>query len=122
MTYGDGAEVALATLDVQTGAVVRLATDFTNHRSVAPVPAANALAVLAGSPAKPAAVLAVPLGAAPAQVLKVARPATIDAGYISVPRTIEYPTTGGLTAFGYFYAPRNRDFVGPGNRSLPFGL
>ena len=30
---------------------------------------------------------------------------------------IEFPTTGGRTAFGNFYAPTNRDFAGPGGRA-----
>jgi len=72
------------------------------------------LAVIAGSPAKPAAVIAVPVAGGSVRVLRESRPATIDPGYISVPRAIEFPTTGNRTAFGYFYPPRNRDFAAPG--------
>jgi dipeptidyl aminopeptidase/acylaminoacyl peptidase len=32
---------------------------------------------------------------------------------VSVPRSIEYPTEGGLTAHAHFYAPASRDHVGP---------
>jgi dipeptidyl aminopeptidase/acylaminoacyl peptidase len=35
-----------------------------------------------------------------------------------VPRHVEFPTTGGRTAYGLFYPPRNRSFAGPPG-SLP---
>ena len=76
------------------------------------------VAVIAGSPAKPTAVLSVPLAtptdAAGVRTLRLARPATIEEGYISAPANIEFPTTHNRNAYGYFYRPRNRDFVGPG--------
>ena len=33
-----------------------------------------------------------------------------DEGLISVPRQIEFPTTNGRTAFGYYYAPKNHKY------------
>jgi dipeptidyl aminopeptidase/acylaminoacyl peptidase len=38
--------------------------------------------------------------------------ATIDAGYISVPESIEFATEHGDSAFAFFYPPRNQDYVG----------
>jgi dipeptidyl aminopeptidase/acylaminoacyl peptidase len=37
----------------------------------------------------------------------------IDRGYISVPRSLEFPTAGSLSAHALFYAPVNRDFDPP---------
>jgi hypothetical protein len=37
----------------------------------------------------------------------------LDAGYISSPQSIEFPTAGGKTAFMNFYLPRNKDFELP---------
>jgi hypothetical protein len=37
----------------------------------------------------------------------------VDEGYLSEPRSIEFKTEGGLTAFMNFYEPRNRDFQLP---------
>ena len=34
-------------------------------------------------------------------------------GHLSAPQSIEFPTESGLTAFGLFYPPVNRDFVAP---------
>jgi dipeptidyl aminopeptidase/acylaminoacyl peptidase len=45
------------------------------------------------------------------EVLKRSTDLTIDEGYLSLPEAVEFPTEGGLTAHGLFYAPRNRDFA-----------
>lgn len=36
----------------------------------------------------------------------------VDPGYISLPETVEFPTENGLTAYGFFYPPKNIDFKG----------
>ena len=37
----------------------------------------------------------------------------IDSGYISAPEAVGYPTENGLSAYGFYYPPTNRDFSGP---------
>ncbi|ACV26200.1 S9 family peptidase [Kangiella koreensis] len=41
------------------------------------------------------------------------------ADYISVPRHIEFPTTGDQKAFGYFYPPKNPEYQGSTNEKPP---
>src|SRR6266850_1156228 len=53
------------------------------------------------------------------EVLRRSREATVDAGYISAPRSIEFPTEGGLTAHGNFYPPQNRDYTAPEDEKPP---
>src|SRR5580765_3355919 len=53
------------------------------------------------------------------EVLRRSREATVDAGYISAPQAIEFPTEGGLTAHGNFYRPQNRDYAAPENEKPP---
>ena len=48
------------------------------------------------------------------EIIHKSRDIPVDEGYLSVPREVEFPTTGGLTAHGYFYAPNNKDFAGQG--------
>ena len=43
----------------------------------------------------------------------------IDPGYLSVPRTVQFPTEGGLTAHGFFYAPTNKDYAAPEGERPP---
>jgi dipeptidyl aminopeptidase/acylaminoacyl peptidase len=46
-------------------------------------------------------------------VLKASEEVTVETAYLSVPRAIEFPTEGGLTAHAFFYPPANKDFTGP---------
>ena len=39
--------------------------------------------------------------------------AQVDEGYFSVPKAVEFPTEGGLSAFMNFYPPHNADYALP---------
>lgn len=45
--------------------------------------------------------------------------AQVDPGYLTEPQSIEFPTEGGLTAWMYYYPPRNQDFVLPAGEKPP---
>ncbi len=53
------------------------------------------------------------------EIVKVANPAHVDAGYLSIPRPIEFPTENGLTAHAVYYAPRNQDHAAPEGEKPP---
>ena len=55
------------------------------------------------------------------KVLRRASSVELDSGYISEATPIEFPTENGLTAHGFFYPPKNRDFAAPANE-LPLLL
>ncbi len=44
------------------------------------------------------------------RLLRCSSDMIIDRGYLSVPRPIEFPTERGLTAHGFYYPPKNRDY------------
>jgi dipeptidyl aminopeptidase/acylaminoacyl peptidase len=72
---------------------------------------------VAGSPTEAVAIVQLDLADRRFTVLRQSSPVTVDAGYLSVPEAIEFPTADGKTAHGFFYRPRNRDFSGlPGER------
>jgi dipeptidyl aminopeptidase/acylaminoacyl peptidase len=77
------------------------------------------LACVAGSPTLPAAVVVVDPDGGQVEVLRRSREETPDPGYLSVPRAIEFPTTGGRTAHALYYPPANRDFQGPDRERPP---
>jgi len=52
-------------------------------------------------------------------ILRRAREQTIDAGYLSVPEELVFPTEHGLTAHGLYYRPQNQDFSGPQGERPP---
>jgi dipeptidyl aminopeptidase/acylaminoacyl peptidase len=45
--------------------------------------------------------------------LKLSSELIVDPGYLSKPKAIEFPTENGLTAFGFYYPPQNKDFRAP---------
>ncbi|HEV2028989.1 MAG TPA: prolyl oligopeptidase family serine peptidase [Candidatus Dormibacteraeota bacterium] len=64
-------------------------------------------------------VLTIDLDTGAQEVVKVANPAHIDPGNLGIPKAIEFPTEGGLTAHAFYYPPKNRDFVGPPGERPP---
>jgi dipeptidyl aminopeptidase/acylaminoacyl peptidase len=65
------------------------------------------------------AIVRLDLGTGRSETLRTSSAATVDAGYLSVPRAIEFPTEHGLTAHAFFYEPRNRDTAGPSGETPP---
>lgn len=43
----------------------------------------------------------------------------IDEKYLSLPKVIEFPTTGGKYAYGFYYPPYNEDYIAPQNEHPP---
>lgn len=73
----------------------------------------------AGSPTHPPALLRLDLHTGEYEILRRSREVKVEAGYFSIPETIEFPTAGGKTAWGYFYPPQNKDFRAPEGEKPP---
>src|SRR5262249_2393015 len=52
-------------------------------------------------------------------VVRESETTDLDPDLFSVPRPIEFPTDGGVTAFAHAYLPRNPDFEGPADEAPP---
>jgi dipeptidyl aminopeptidase/acylaminoacyl peptidase len=77
-------------------------------------------AVFAGaSPTREAVVVAADLTTGATEILAGETEAAIDARYVSVPRPLEFPTTGGKTAHALFYPPHNPDYTAPAGELPP---
>jgi dipeptidyl aminopeptidase/acylaminoacyl peptidase len=74
--------------------------------------------IRAAGPTHPAVVAEVDLEGN-VEIYRRATPFEPDLEDVSVPEHIEFATTGDRTAFGNFYAPRNRSFVGPAGELPP---
>jgi dipeptidyl aminopeptidase/acylaminoacyl peptidase len=80
----------------------------------------HGIVALAGRPDDPIVVARFdPLTLAPAGVLRRASSIAIDPATISLPESIEFPTTGGRTAYGLYYPPTNPAFVAPDGEKPP---
>lgn len=114
----------LGVIDTATLSLTRLSTGYSSYGKLAVLHAAEGLTIVtvAGSPSTPQALvkLQVPdlaglLASSPSdwQLIKPSTDLQLDPGFISQPRSIEYPTEGGVTAFMNFYPPTNKDYEFP---------
>jgi dipeptidyl aminopeptidase/acylaminoacyl peptidase len=111
--FCEGGAWRLATIDasVESPSLREIGTDFTLVRDAR---SHNGRAVfLGGSPSRPSGLFLLDLQTGQIETLKLASSIELDDGYISQPQTIEFPTEAGLTAHGFFYPPRNKDFETP---------
>jgi dipeptidyl aminopeptidase/acylaminoacyl peptidase len=80
---------------------------------------ANRVVFIGASATETSAVIALDLATRQFEVLRRSRDISVDTGYLSEARAIEFPTAQGLTAHGYFYAPKNRDYAAPADDKPP---
>ena len=67
----------------------------------------------AGSPSEPTALVQIDINSQAVTVLRRSVDCDVNAGYISVPTAITYPTEDGATGHAFYYPPRNADCQGP---------
>jgi len=77
------------------------------------------VAVIAASPALAPAVVVIDPRTGAITVARTSRPQQVDPGYLSTPRPVAFPTTGGRTAHALFYPPANADCQGPPGERPP---
>jgi dipeptidyl aminopeptidase/acylaminoacyl peptidase len=107
----------LASLDTATGKLELIETPYSEIEYVRA--ARGRVVFLAGSPTEPASVVQLDLATRQLKVLRRSSEIAMDAGYLSLPQEIEFPTEQGLTAHAFFYAPQNRDYVAPSDKRPP---
>jgi dipeptidyl aminopeptidase/acylaminoacyl peptidase len=73
----------------------------------------------AGAPTVAEALVEIELPSGRPQVVRQGSPLQLDAGYVSVPEAIEFPTDGGKTAHAFYYPPANADYRGPQGEAPP---
>jgi dipeptidyl aminopeptidase/acylaminoacyl peptidase len=77
------------------------------------------VAAIAASPTRAPAVVVIDPVTAEVTVVRSSRPAAIDPGYLSAPRLVTFPTTGGRTAHARHYPPANAGCEGPPGERPP---
>jgi dipeptidyl aminopeptidase/acylaminoacyl peptidase len=78
----------------------------------------DTLIIRAAGPAQPACIAEVTLDGG-VTILRAASPNVPAPEDVSMPRHIEFPTTGGRTAYGNFYPPTSQTFRGPDGELPP---
>jgi dipeptidyl aminopeptidase/acylaminoacyl peptidase len=75
--------------------------------------------VVAGATTTPTQVVLVDVESGSTETLRTSLDVSVPAGYVALPRAIEFPTDGGLTAHAFFYPPTNPDFEAPAGERPP---
>ncbi len=107
----------LAEIDLTTDKFQVIETPYTD---IAYLKAASDQAVFAGGAAnEPTSIVRLDLTRHAPEILHRSSRVDIDAGFLSVPQPIEFPTARGLTAHAFFYLPQNKDFRAPDEERAP---
>ena len=77
------------------------------------------VAFAAASPASETAIVVYDVASGELKEVRGAGDESIDPAYVSAPRAIEFPTSGGETAHGFYYPPANPEFEGPADELPP---
>ncbi|HEY9908293.1 MAG TPA: S9 family peptidase [Thermosynechococcaceae cyanobacterium] len=110
-TYSKEGVSYLASLNLRSRQLETIATPYTDIGGVHVYP--GSVVFGAGSATAPGAIVRLDLATQQIEVLRRSSELTIDPGYLSAPRSIAFPTENGLTAYGFFYPPQNKDFTAP---------
>lgn len=110
-TYVENGVQHLARLHTETLALSEITTPYSAIGGLKV--AAGYAAFIGGSTTRPSAIVRLDLQTGDSQELRRSSTLEIDPGYISAPEPIEFPTENGLTAFAFYYAPKNQDYVAP---------
>ena len=116
-TYTQDGMSHLGTLDTTTLRFQEIATPYTLIGDLCA--SSGAALFLAASPQSAEALVKLDLQSNKIEVLQQSTTLSIDAGYLSTPQAIEFPTENGLSAHGIFYPPHNKDFSAPANEQPP---
>ena len=116
-TYTQQGKWHLASLDLTAKQLTKIETPYTDISSVKAL--GEIVVFLAGSPTGSAAIVQLNLATSQLEILRKSSDLSIDPGDLSVPEPIAFPTENGLTAFGFFYSPQNRDFAAPAGEKPP---
>ncbi|MEL7357750.1 MAG: S9 family peptidase [Cyanobacteria bacterium J06560_6] len=107
-TYVEQGIRKLARLDTLARSMDELDIDYCGIGSLQ---VGKGVAVFLGaSTTRPSEVVRLNLDMLQTTVLRKSSTLEIEAGYLSEPEVISFPTTGGLNAYGIYYRPQNKDY------------
>ena len=107
----------LGLIDTLTKRLQPIETPYSDIRFVRAAP--GQAVMRAASPTEPASIVRLDLETRSFKILRRSNNLEIDAEYLSSPRVVEFPTEDELTAYGFFYPPKNRDFRAPHGERAP---
>ncbi|HEX5159106.1 MAG TPA: S9 family peptidase [Ktedonobacterales bacterium] len=103
--------IHLGSLDLATGALTPIETSYTLIAQ--PKASASQIIFVGASPTQAGQIVRMDTATGQQETLRQSSTLTLDDAWISVGKQIAFPTENGLTSYGFYYPPRNPDFVAP---------
>jgi dipeptidyl aminopeptidase/acylaminoacyl peptidase len=121
-TYCEAGLWRLAVIDLNAGTLRDIDTPFTEIGSLRAD--GDRVVFRAGAPTMPTSLVSLDLRSGEYRIIKKStelldRADLRIADYLTTVQPIEFPTTGGKTAFGLFYPPHNPDYAAPAGETPP---
>src|SRR5215469_9628093 len=118
-SYSRNGSAFLAAIDLATLALTPITTEFTEIGSFCAD--IDDIYFAGASPSHFSAIVKLATSSCQVTILKPSNTQDVRAyhGYLSIAQPIEFPTEHGLTAFGLFHPPVNRDFSAPAGELPP---
>ncbi len=116
-TYNQEGIWYLASLELSTQTWQELATPYSELSNLQATP--DGVVFQGSSATLPAAIATLNLTTGKIQVLRSSTQVNLEAGYLSQPQAIAFPTSSGLTAYGLYYPPQNQDYTAPAGEHPP---
>ena len=107
----------IARLNTETGKHKEIETPYTYISSLRTT--RNHAIFIGASPTEAESIVKLDLKNQKTKVLRRSSEITVDSGYLSQPKPIEFPTEKGLTAYGIYYKPNNKDYEAPAGTLPP---
>ena len=101
----------LASVDVASGQLTPLETPYTAFDYIQV--AGEKVLFNGGAPDRASALVLLDVASTEHTVLRRATEVLPDAGYLTQPEPLAFPTADGETAYGIFYPPHNKDYTAP---------
>src|SRR5215210_6518674 len=112
-SYGEGGSSHLALLDTESRELEPVETPYSGISYVHADEATGDVVFRGSSSAETACIVRLDASTGHHEILRRAGDLEIDPGYLSVPEPVEFPTENRQTAYGFFYPPKNPDYVAP---------
>jgi dipeptidyl aminopeptidase/acylaminoacyl peptidase len=116
-SYSKKGKWHISQLDTETSEIEEIKIPYTQ---VSDLHVSNNQAVfIGGSPREVSSIVKLGLETYTTEVLRRSSELSVDPGFLSKPKHIEFPTGKGLTAHAIYYKPRNKDYTSPPDTQPP---
>jgi dipeptidyl aminopeptidase/acylaminoacyl peptidase len=110
-SFTQGGQWQIAQMNIETGKLKVIKTPYTYISSLHTT--CDKAVFIGGSPEETNSIVRLDLKTLDIEVLRRSSKITVDPEYLSQPRPTEFPTEKGLTAYGIYYKPRNKNYTAP---------